>query len=372
MSALALAAIRRLPPAAARPTRVTSSARGGAAPCCTRWCASPAASSASQASPNELVLKRRADEIAASLKQLEVENAELRAQLRVQNSLSRQRNELLTRSLEAAAKERELFQEQLVSLTRDFHALAEKFYAENLGWGARVQRKGVEGKGGQSRMAFRPDVEYAMKQPTHVCELAHQSLAELAMLGNHCARRERLLREVMCVDGISWGQAHEVLNKLDQFNERYYWIETMPYRLGITTAFISGIASIVLVFWAPVAEWYATEVAGEQLPEGVKEIGELTMNQVGTWTWSWMEPMIGTASFVLLCCQFVRAQALKMNMRTYSEQVLQWRASRIAKAFPRYDVSMLRAWAKHMPTCGLHFFPTYERNFRQKGPASGL
>ena len=31
-------------------------------------------------------------------------------------------------------------------------------------------------------------------------------------------------------------------------------------------------------------------------------------NEVGTWTWTWMEPMIGTASFALLCAQFARAQ----------------------------------------------------------------
>eukprot|EP00449_Zooxanthella_nutricula_P017398 CAMPEP_0198544408 /NCGR_PEP_ID=MMETSP1462-20131121/60809_1 /TAXON_ID=1333877 /ORGANISM="Brandtodinium nutriculum, Strain RCC3387" /LENGTH=68 /DNA_ID=CAMNT_0044274747 /DNA_START=9 /DNA_END=216 /DNA_ORIENTATION=+ len=36
-------------------------------------------------------------------------------------------------------------------------------------------------------------------------------------------------------------------------------------------------------------------------------------------------------------------------MRSYSEQLLHWRADRLCSAFPRYDQSMLRAWAKHMP-----------------------
>merc|ERR1719384_2971614 len=55
-------------------------------------------------------------------------------------------------------------------------------------------------------MSFRPSLDYAEKQPTHVCEMSHQTLAELALLGNHCAQRERLLREVMAVDDVSWGQ----------------------------------------------------------------------------------------------------------------------------------------------------------------------
>merc|ERR1712176_1650190 len=74
--------------------------------------------------------------------------------------------------------------------------------------------------------------ERASKQPAHVSELGHQSLAELAMMGNHSAQRERLLREIMCVDGCSWEQAHKVLAKMDVYNERYYWIESAPYRIG--------------------------------------------------------------------------------------------------------------------------------------------
>lgn len=146
----------------------------------------------------------------------------------------------------------------------------------------------------------------------------------------------------------------------------------MPYRIGITLAFVGGIASAFMVFEPTVAEWYGVNIAGEELPEGVESIDEMTINQVGTWTWSWMEPMIGTASFVLLCAQFTRAQASKMNMKTYSDRILGWRADRLSQAFPQYDSSMVRAWAKHLPKVGYDFFPNYEANFRQKGPASGL
>ena len=32
-----------------------------------------------------------------------------------------------------------------------------------------------------------------------------------------------------------------------------------------------------------------------------------TVWKVGTWTWQWMEPIIGTWSFVLLALQLIRA-----------------------------------------------------------------
>jgi len=215
-------------------------------------------------------------------------------------------------------------------------------------------------------------MDFAKMQPAHVSELGHESLAELAMLGNHVAQRERLLREIMCVEGVSWEEAHATLRKFDAYNERYYWYESLPYRIGITAATVGAAAACLLVFYKPVAQFYATEIAGEELPEGHNDIQNMTTNQVGTWTWSWMEPMIGTASFVLLCCQFTRTQAIKLCMKPYAEHVLQWRANLLAHRYPQYDRSMVRAWAKHMPRVGLDFFPIYESNQGFKGPTSGL
>jgi len=82
--------------------------------------------------------------------------------------------------------------------------------------------------------------------------------------------------------------------------------------------------------------------------------------------------MIGTASFILLCLQFARAQAHKMNMKPYNEQMLSLRADRLADQFPQYDRSIVRAWGKHMPMCGWNFFPSYESDTSTRGPTSGL
>merc|ERR1719401_1048144 len=60
----------------------------------------------------------------------------------------------------------------------------------------------------------RPTVESASIQPTHICEMNHFTLAHLAVMDNHHAHRERLIREIMSVDGMSWEEAHEVLDKM--------------------------------------------------------------------------------------------------------------------------------------------------------------
>merc|ERR1711924_125278 len=120
--------------------------------------------------------------------------------------------------------------------------------------------------------------------------------------------KERLIREIIQQDGVSWEEAHCRLIEMDECNEENYWRQTFPYRLGILGAVVSAVAGSMMVFYSPVAEFYGTRIAGEELPEGVQHISDMTTNQVGTWTWSWMEPMIGTASFVILCSQFGRAQ----------------------------------------------------------------
>lgn len=274
--------------------------------------------------------------------------------------------------IEETRRERLEVHNQVEQLTRDVEFLLEQLKCQNIGYRERVQRQGKAGLGADSRAAWRPTIEVAMRQPAHVSELGHESLAELAMQGNHNAHRERLLREVMCVDGVSWEEAHKVLAKMDVYKERYYWLESAPYRLGMAGALVAAVAATLLVFCKPFALAYGTQVAGEDLPDGVEIIDQMTTNQVGTWTWSWMEPMIGTASFVLLCCQFTRAQVLKINMKPYGEYILQWRADRLANKFSQYDRSMVRAWAKHMPRVGVTFQPKYERQGGFRGPTSGL
>lgn len=208
---------------------------------------------------------------------------------------------------------------------------------------------------------FRPLRHEVLDQPTHVSQVGNRDLFSLAMHGKHSAHKERLLREIMQVDGVTWEEAHDKLGEIDIANEKYYWLQTMVYRIGMTCAGTCALGGIALVFYPPVAEYYGVNVAGETLPEGVEHISQMTINQVGNWTWGWMEPMIGVASFVLLCAQFGRAQMWKLNMRPYTEYMLRSRANRLAKAYPNYERGIVRDWAKHIPVVNILSMPSYRR-----------
>merc|ERR1711879_660804 len=93
----------------------------------------------------------------------------------------------------------------------------------------------------------------------------------------------------------------------------------------------------------------------------------MTYIQVGAWTWSWMEPILGTASFVLLCLQLGRSQCVRMRYYPYTESMLRWRSHRVAKQYPQYDGSMVRAWAKILPRVKWNFMPVFRRNLYAPG-----
>ncbi|CAK0805367.1 unnamed protein product, partial [Prorocentrum cordatum] len=92
-------------------------------------------------------------------------------------------------------------------------------------------------------LEFRPTLPMVEYQPTHVSQLQNEDLAILGQLGNHAAHKERLLREIMQVDGVSWEKAHEKLAEMDEYNEMPYWLQTTPYRLGISGAVAGAVAS---------------------------------------------------------------------------------------------------------------------------------
>lgn len=277
----------------------------------------------------------------------------------------------IQQQLQEAAKERDELRKQMSQLLQQSDSLAKQ---------VELLTKTVRSHGEQNlmyaqaaglqqisaRADFKPTRNDILDQPTHVSQIANRPLFELSMHGSHSANKERLLREIMQVEMLTWEEAHQKLAEMDEYNEKYYWSETMLYRIGLFGATIGGVLGSAMVFYRPVAEFYGMNVAGEELPEGVKDISDMTINQVGAWTWNWMEPMIGTASFVILCSQFGRAQMWKLNMRPYTEAMLRLKANRLARQYPQYDTGIVRAWAKHLPMVNSLTMPMYRRNLGWK------
>eukprot|EP01062_Namystynia_karyoxenos_P030659 TRINITY_DN22855_c0_g1_i18.p2 TRINITY_DN22855_c0_g1~~TRINITY_DN22855_c0_g1_i18.p2 ORF type:complete len:188 (+),score=16.04 TRINITY_DN22855_c0_g1_i18:95-658(+) len=68
-------------------------------------------------------------------------------------------------------------------------------------------------------------------------------------------------------------------------------------------------------------------------PEPPQHLAPLA--QISTWSWDWMEPLLGTAGSVLLAAQFVRSNAKKMNPKPYAELVLSCLTDRLTRPNPQ-------------------------------------
>jgi hypothetical protein len=74
--------------------------------------------------------------------------------------------------------------------------------------------------------------------------------------------------------------------------------------------------------------------------------------EVGSFAWNWMEPPLGTASFVLLCMQYARSQMQNLGIKPYTESFKARRAERIVAAFPQYNKYVLQSFSEGDPLSG--------------------
>jgi len=188
-----------------------------------------------------------------------------------------------------------------------------------------------------------PARETAAAMPLAQCELPEEVLVVLSERGCHDACAERLVRNIMSVDGVDWAAAREKLLEISAANRKVEWMMTLPHKLGVSVAAVSGIACAPLVFSGSVAEWFNQRYVTTAVP---KAEDLETMLEVGIWTWQWMEPVLGTVSFALIAFKFVRAQMLNMNLMPYTTWVHDYRSRRLASLFPRYNVHLVRDYAR--------------------------
>ena len=129
------------------------------------------------------------------------------------------------------------------------------------------------------------------------------------------ASRERLAREIMIVDNVSHEDALEVVRGMARKNVEGLTMSLLPYNLGIGTAYVAAYVSIPAVFSLEFAKAF-NEVA---VTTDVPQASDLdTMLEVGSWTWNWMEPPLGTISFFLLCLQFARDQKVNIGQKPWT------------------------------------------------------
>lgn len=194
-----------------------------------------------------------------------------------------------------------------------------------------------------------PSTEEACCAVRRFREATNDTIFILAISGHHGACKERLVREIMRVDQCTWEAGRAKMEEVNTANDQSQAMVQLPYILGMSAGVIGSFSSIPMVFHRPTAAWFNDRFVHEALPEdgGLEALD--TFWKVGNWTWGWMEPYLGTASFVLLGFQFSRSQLQRLNWKPYTEAVVSWRANRLADAFPQYDRQIIRDFSKLDP-----------------------
>ena len=173
-------------------------------------------------------------------------------------------------------------------------------------------------------------------------EMNNNILLQLATEGDHGARVERLVRDIMAVDQVTWDQAQEKLMEITRVNRQGMYLATMPYRVGIASALFGGAVSIPLVFNLDTALWFNEYFVTTDVPppEDLE-----TPLEVGSWTWNWMEPPLGQISFLLLTLQFARNQMQNLGQKPYTAWLKAKRAKRLQEKYPQYHHKIISDFA---------------------------
>jgi len=155
-----------------------------------------------------------------------------------------------------------------------------------------------------------------------------------ARAGDDDAVVERMVRDIMLVDGVSHADANVKMAEIEAAATKGLWLTRFPYRVGIASALIAGFGSIPMCFDLHTTLWFNEGYVTTDVPEA-KDLE--TWLEVGSWSWNWMEPPLGQASFFLLCLQYSRDQMKNIGMKPYTEWLKERRAAKLVDQFPTYN-----------------------------------
>jgi hypothetical protein len=148
-----------------------------------------------------------------------------------------------------------------------------------------------------------PTTDIAKMMPVGISEMENETLILIAAMGDYEARTEVLKRHIMAVDDVEYDEACNKFQEIASANQGTVNINVYPYFVGIGFGMIGAIGSLPMVFNLNTALWFNEDYVTTDIPEP-RDLE--TMLEVGSWTWNWMEPPLGTLSFALLCLQFAR------------------------------------------------------------------
>lgn len=183
----------------------------------------------------------------------------------------------------------------------------------------------------------------AKAMPREYHEMSNSLLVPLAYRGDYGARYERFVREVMTVDNVDFATAAATVKQASAANRRMNAVWKLPYYIGIGTALGAGLLSFPMVFDVSTALWFDETYVTAEIPPPSELLSVL---EVGSWTWGWMEPPMGQISFFLLALQWARSQMINISAKPFSNWMVAQRGKSLAATYPNYNENIVKDFAE--------------------------
>ena len=200
-----------------------------------------------------------------------------------------------------------------------------------------------------------PTIAYVKMAPRELYEMSNEMLALAARTPDaHDVHQERLVREIMAVDDVEYPQACERMKDMYKLNEDMSRWLLMPLHAGLVSCAFAGVVVVPLVFDHSIAISFAEFLGAEQPGQLPADASWAT---VGEYSWPWMEPLIGTLSFSILCAQLFRGALVNLAYSPYIEFCQSYRANNLSDAYPQYTRSIVKQFGRSQPFRGTKFNP---------------
>lgn len=183
-----------------------------------------------------------------------------------------------------------------------------------------------------------PTLEMAKAMPTEFRHMSNTILLSRMDEGDSDVVTEILIRNIMATDKIDWVEARNKLEEIQDYNRAGMYALSLPYRMGILLSGAAAFCCIPMVFHKETVLIFNELAVTSDVPEAADLE---THFEVGSWAWDWMEPMMGTFSFVLLSLQFAKAQMKHLGIGPYTQWVMSGRVKRLQERFPQYNCRLL-------------------------------
>mmetsp|Transcript_59112 Transcript_59112/g.132418 ORF Transcript_59112/g.132418 Transcript_59112/m.132418 type:complete len:374 (-) Transcript_59112:43-1164(-) len=151
-----------------------------------------------------------------------------------------------------------------------------------------------------------PDAATAAALKIDPPEYPEDKLIILSDRGHNPAAAERLVRNIMTVDGCDHDVATTKVAEIDTFHRNAVQRTIWMYFVGIGMASFSAFAAFPLVYSQGLTELTGLSIVSTDVPEPLEVHN---MFKVSNWSWGWMEPLTGAASFIALMWQLKKQWA---------------------------------------------------------------